>query len=50
MSRSRSSQARSAVGTGSPGGGIYADSYFQLPGVSAAMDQGKPANEQAAPP
>lgn len=41
-------EAINAVGTGSQGGGVYTGSYFQLPGVSAAMDQGKPANEQAA--
>lgn len=40
--------AINAVGTGSNGGGAYASSYFQLPGVSAAMDAGKPADEQAA--
>lgn len=39
--------AVNAVGTGSWGGGITSDSFFQVPGASFMMDNGKPVAEQA---
>ena len=39
--------AINAVATGSFGAGINKTSYFQLPGVSATMDQGRPVQHQA---
>lgn len=39
--------AVNAVGAGSWGGGITADSFFQVPGASYTMDNSKPVAEQA---
>lgn len=39
--------AMNAVGTGSNGGGVMASSFFQVAGVSATMDDGKPDDQKA---
>lgn len=39
--------AITAVATGAAGAGLNSTSFFQLPGVSATMDAGKPVEQQA---
>lgn len=39
--------AMNSVGTGSFGAGINAGAFFQLPGITAAMDDSRPAAQQA---
>lgn len=41
------SEAMNAVGAGSNGGGINASSFFQVAGISAGMDSGKPDDQKA---